>query len=300
MATHNGAKFLSSQLDSIDAQNYKNWQLWISDDCSTDATLSIIQDYTKRWGAEKINLLAGPQKGASTNFLTLTANQTISAEYFAWADQDDIWLPDKLTRAVSKLSLADPQKSALYCGRTILTDEQGRPYGLSPRMNRKPLGFSNALLQCISGGNTMVFNQVARELISDGASLNVFSHDWWAYQIVSAHGGELIYDTEPQVKYRQHGSNQVGSNRGLKARWNRLYRLFNGQYGQNFRMQLKALEKVATKLPADSQKKIKDLSLLCSWPKPFGRLRQFFKGCFYRQSPIEQIIFSVAIFTAKI
>ena len=80
-------------------------------------------------------------------------------------------------------------------------------------------------------GNTMVFNQKARELLAFcGAHLNMPSHDWWLYQVISACGGEVHYDPYPSVRYRQHAANLISTNVGWTARMRRLWMLEQGRF----------------------------------------------------------------------
>ena len=103
MGTYNGAEFLPEQLASLAAQTHTNWRLWVSDDGSSDATPGILRRYQEAWGENKLSILAGPRRGFQANFLELTAQPEISADYYAWADQDDVWLPEKLARALECL-----------------------------------------------------------------------------------------------------------------------------------------------------------------------------------------------------
>jgi glycosyltransferase involved in cell wall biosynthesis len=213
LCAYNGEKFLSKQMDSFLAQSHENWELWIADDGSTDATLDIIDLYRGRGRA--ITVLGGPRKGASFNFLNLLRAPGLDADYFAWSDQDDVWLQDKLSRAVTTLENAgfgSGERSAppaVYAGRTELIDAEERHIAFSPLFRKKP-GFANALCQNIGGGNTMVFNRAARNLLSEGDVPKVVAHDWWAYMLVTGAGGSMLYDPEPTLRYRQHGGNLVG------------------------------------------------------------------------------------------
>jgi glycosyltransferase involved in cell wall biosynthesis len=297
MATYNGEKYIKEQLDSIEQQDYKNWILWISDDGSNDKTLTIIKEYEKKWDIGKLNIITDKHKGSALNFLTLTSRIDIIADYFAWADQDDIWLPDKLSRAIKKLSNIDPQKPILYCSRTILCDSLGIVNGLSPKLNIKPFKFSNSLIQCISGGNTMVFNNTARLLIINIKEKNIVSHDWWAYQIITANDGEIIYDKEPKIKYRQHKNNLVGSNRGIKGRIKRLKRILSGDYKRILERQLKALNSISEGIPNHNREKLQSLiTILYNEPNSFKKLYYFIKYNYYRQTIAEQIFLYLCIF----
>ncbi len=164
MGTFNGERFLAEQLDSLAAQTHPDWELWASDDGSKDNTLAILEAYRAKWGGERLTVLRGPARGLATNFLSLACKSGIQADYYAYSDQDDIWEPDKLSRAVSWLERMPPSEPALYCSRTMLVDAAGKEMGLS-ELHARPPCFANALVQNIAGGNTMVFNNAARNLL---------------------------------------------------------------------------------------------------------------------------------------
>ena len=300
MGTYNGAEFLPQQLDSLAAQTHKNWRLWVSDDGSADATHDILRRCQEAWGEDKLCLLAGPGRGFPANFLALAARPDISADYYAWSDQDDVWLPSKLARALVHLAPYGPSRPVLYCGRTILTDREGRDRGFSPLMTRRPPGFANALVQSLAGGNTMVFNQAARELIAAQPDLSVVTHDWWAYQVVSGCGGMVLYDPEPLVRYRQHGGNLIGQNRGFIARWSRLKKLFAGVFKRYMALNLKALNQVTPCLTPDSQAQVRTLAELHGSANPLKRLRLFLAGGFHRQFRAEQLALGLAAFAGRV
>lgn len=222
LCTLNGERFLQEQLDSFARQWHEDTTLWASDDGSIDSTISILESYRVQ-SPNSTNILKGPGSGHTANFLSLACNSDITADYYAYADQDDIWEAEKLTRALGALAEVTPGRPSLYCARTRAVTIDGRPAGLSPLFT-KPPSFANALLQNIGGGNTMVMNRAARELLVEAGNIDVVSHDWWTYLLISAAGGEVIYDSRPSLQYRQHTSNIVGSNRGLRARIRRTHR----------------------------------------------------------------------------
>lgn len=231
MCTYNGAQYLEKQLDSIFSQEHRDLSLFVSDDGSHDNTVQILVKYQRLQPTGRMFLQHGPKMGFAKNFLSLLARKDIDAEYFAFSDQDDVWASNKLTRALTQLaSNSDKHQPALYCGRTTLIDEKGIPTGLSPRFN-KPPSFANALVQNIGGGNTMVFNQSARDLLRQTPiGLPVVSHDWWSYIVVSAVGGMVLYDPNPTVFYRQHSKNNVGVNTGFSSRAKRIKMMLQGQF----------------------------------------------------------------------
>lgn len=232
LASRNGAAYLQQQLDSFSRQDHRPWRLWVSDDGSTDDTVARVAAFIARPDVDG-HLLQGPGTGLCDNFMSLIGNNAIRADYYAFADQDDIWVDDKLGRAVRWLDTTDPGLPALYCSRTQLIDGAGNPIGYSPRYTRQP-SFGNALLQNIASGNTMVFNQRARELLAKIRPVKPVIHDWTLYQLVTGCGGRVEYDAKPTVLYRQHGDNVIGNSMeplrrlrnflyahgGRTARWN--------------------------------------------------------------------------------
>jgi hypothetical protein len=109
-----------------------------------------------------------------------------------------------------------------------LVDVNCNKIGMSPLFSR-PASFSNALVQSIGGGNTIVFNKAAQNLLkAAGVSANVVAHDWWLYLIVSGAGGVVHYDTEPSLFYRQHDTNLIAANQTLLSRLKRILMLFRG------------------------------------------------------------------------
>lgn len=230
LCTYQGQQYLAEQLDSYASQSYTHWDLWVSDDGSKDQTRSILQTYKEKWrGEHQIAVFDGPKKGFAANFLSLLCQESIQGDYFSFSDQDDIWRPEKIECAVQWLDKVPTEVPALYCSRTQLVDENNMDIGCSPLFQRPP-HFKNALVQNIAGGNTMVFNRAARALLLQaGPHVDVVAHDWWVYQVISACGGMVHYDSRPALRYRQHGGNLIGSNNGIGARIRRVSMLFEGQ-----------------------------------------------------------------------
>lgn len=250
LCSYNGERFIREQLDSIGSQTYVNWKVWVSDDGSTDLTLAILAEYRERWGGERLQVVRGPSKGFAANFLSLVCRAEIEADYFSYADQDDVWMSDKLARAVQCLDGHARGGPALYCSRTRLIGEGGEVLGLSPLFTQKP-GFRNALVQNVGGGNTMVFNAHGRQILLEaGADLDVVAHDWWTYVAISAAGGRIVYDPEPSLMYRQHGGNLIGSNQGLSARLTRIRLLMQGQLRRWIDANVVGIRRIAAQLPS--------------------------------------------------
>lgn len=228
LCTYQGEKYVPEQLDSFDAQTYPHWKVCASDDSPDDATRRVLADYQSRWKPGQLAVYDGPRKGFVANFMSLICRPEVQADCYSMSDQDDIWYPEKLQRAVEWLNTIPEGVPALYCSRTELIDDLGTTLGYSP-LFRRPPSFANALVQNVAGGNTMVFNNAARHLlIAAGSDIDVVAHDWWVYIVVSACGGRVHYDSQPSLRYRQHGGNLIGANAGIGARLLRIRMLFQG------------------------------------------------------------------------
>jgi len=228
MGTKDGAAFIDEQLQSLAAQSQPFIDLWISDDGSDDGTLPIIEAWKPRWSKGRMTLVEGPRQGFAANFRSMILDPRIDADCYAFCDQDDVWEPDRLESAVRWMQAFDAGIPLMFCSRTATMTETGSLVGHSPLFGRPP-SFRNALVQSIAGGNTILLNRAARDLLAKACARTSFvSHDWWAYLVVS--GGVVRYDPRPLVRYRQHAANLVGANVSWRARISRLGRLIKGQF----------------------------------------------------------------------
>jgi glycosyltransferase involved in cell wall biosynthesis len=295
MGTLNGERFLAEQLDSIAAQTHSDWELWVSDDGSEDNTLAILEAYRAKWGGGRLSCFLGPAQGLATNFLSLACKAGIQADYYAYADQDDLWGPDKLSRAVSWLETMHPSVPALYCSRTILVDAAGKETGLSV-LHAKPPGFANALVQNIAGGNTMVFNNAARNLLREtGADVRVVTHDWWTYIVITGCGGKVFYDPHPTIRYRQHGYNQLGSNVAWSGRLARAGMLLDNYFRGWNDLNILALQRMRSRLPSENRRILDEFSVARNRPL-IPRLIGIKRSRIYRQTMLGNIgLFAAAV-----
>lgn len=256
ICTYRGAKHISQQIDSVVAQSNSNWCMYVSDDGSDDGTLEILESYRAFLGESRLKLYQGPQKGFAANFFSLIGRSEVEADCYAFTDQDDVWEPDKLDRALKALAAIPSGTPAIYGSRTTLIDVDGRPIGHS-RHFKRPSGFGNALVQNMVSGNTMVLNADALNLIrSVGTDLEVSAHDWWAYLLVTGCGGKMIYDPEPTIRYRQHSENLYGANVSVSAIVKRIRRLLAGDYSEWNAQNIDALRRSWSMLTTESRARV--------------------------------------------
>ena len=229
LSTYNGAPYLDTQLQSFLTQTHTNWSLHWRDDGSSDNSVGLVTRFSDGPGCGRcVRHASGERLGAPGSFLTLLRRSVASgsvasgsvasqAAMFAFADQDDIWLPEKLARGVAALSDIPSGMPGLYCAGHILVDDNLRPIGHSPVVRRPP-SFPAAITQNIAQGCTVMLNRAAADLIAGSQPPDQTWHDWWSYLVVTAAGGRVVVDAAETMLYRQHGTNQVGNAGSLVQR----------------------------------------------------------------------------------
>jgi hypothetical protein len=223
----------------------------------------------------------------------------IEADYYAFCDQDDVWLEDKLERAIRSIAGVGKEKPALYGSRTELIDSEGLSLGLSMFYRRQP-SLKNALVQSLAGGNTMVFNNETRlclKLIP--TTQDVITHDWATYLLVTACDGLVIYDATPSVKYRQHSNNIIGSNNTFSDRLLRMVWLIRGRFVTYSENNLALVAHASSKFPEQNLLAIADFQKMRNEPL-FVRLTTFKKSGLYRQTVFGSMGLWVAVLLNKI
>jgi hypothetical protein len=131
------------------------------------------------------------------------------SDFIAFADQDDVWLPDKLSRGVDALAATNPSIPTLYCARLSVVNADLQPLH-ETRISQRDSGFPHSLTQNIATGCTVLLNRSAAVLVAQSAPPSATSHDWWSYLLVTATGGEVLVDEASVALYRQHGGNVIG------------------------------------------------------------------------------------------
>ena len=231
MGVYNGADMLAAQLHSFADQSDTDWRLVCSDDGSSDTSGDVIATFATKV-AQEVMQTVGPGRGFAANYMSMIANLEPDCGPVAFADQDDVWLADKLERARMALAEADPARPALYCARRWVWQESDDTRVATPVPARTP-SFRNALIENIAPGNTIVLNAVAARLARQAAARtgDVFAHDWWLYLLITGAGGQVIVDKgAPCLLYRQHGNNVIGGETGARAQVARKLKVLQGAF----------------------------------------------------------------------
>lgn len=299
LCTHNGESYIDEQLYSIKNQTFTNWKLFVSDDDSNDATLTKLKKFKDFYGESHITIFKGPTEGSTTNFLTLLKRVGKEFDFFAFCDQDDIWLNRKLEIAITLLGLERDTSPALYCSSSRYISNDGK-FLQKSYIFKKPPSFKNALVQSIAGGNTMVFNRLAANILAKTPSYQqLVAHDWWSYIVISAHGGSVYYDKNPHIDYRQHSNALVGENRSLQAKIIRIAKLLDGRFKQWNDENLRILYNFYSELPKENQ-----LTLLYFQTMKNGALWQrliaFYRSGIRRQTLMGNIALIVGLIMRKV
>ena len=263
MGTMNGANWLEYQLESFLAQTHRNWTLWISDDGSTDGTREIIERFARHHPDRVERVLEGPKMGSAANYLSLLCHPDLPDGVVALSDQDDVWLPVKLERALGQLAQAGSEPCA-WSARYQFTDEELRLLRPSPEWQRGP-SLENALVQNILSGHTLTLNPAALALIRQAGPQPVPHHDWWIYLVLMACRGRALVDTETLLFYRQHDGNALGGRFVESAHRTRAQMLMDGDLRDWIEANLQAL--MTADLPL-----AEDVPQLCEGGLQSGRL----------------------------
>jgi rhamnosyltransferase len=233
MATFNGERWLQPQVDSILAQRNVNVTLYVSDDQSSDGTWELLQAIAVQ--DDRVRLLKRDLKfgRAGKNFYRLIHELDLQHyDSIAFSDQDDVWEPEKLHLQATALKVhqADGVSSNVEA-----FWENGRRKLINKAQPQRKLDY---LFESAGPGCTFLMTPwlvtKLKETLNDPASLaeDVALHDWLAYAICRTHKRKWHIDNVSTVQYRQHNSNVLGANAGIKAKLARIRKLNSGWYRQ--------------------------------------------------------------------
>lgn len=212
MSTYNGEKYLAEQLDSIFAQTGVDVSLFVRDDGSTDGTHAILAEYAEKHDNMMFEL--AQNVGVGNSFMNALYGVPDTFDYYAFADQDDIWLENKLIEAIKLLQSSG---KALYASNQENVDKDGNSLGMryddGADIHLTPVSIisNNTIAGCTFVFTRELFGKLtAEEHRPTAALLKNRIHDVWVAAAASVNGG-IVYDPRSFINYRQHGNNVVGS-----------------------------------------------------------------------------------------
>lgn len=215
LPTYNGEKYLKEQLDSLLEQTYKNIRIIISDDCSKDNTPEILKEYEQK--DKRIELYIQENNLGVVKNIEFLLKQ-VKNKYYMLSDQDDVWLSEKVEKSLETLK---ENQADLVFGDLEVVDEKLKTiypsFGDFMLLNKKIKKYIksnklNYIYNCVTGCTILAKSETIQKILPLPTESKYLIHDHWIGLIVSIYG-KVSYMSEKYIKYRQHGNNQVGTNK---------------------------------------------------------------------------------------
>ena len=216
LATYNGEKYIAEQLDSLLSQTYQDFKVIVRDDCSTDGTYAILEDYAGKYpGKFNVSKNEVNTGGAKHNFIQMMIEY--KDDYVMLCDQDDVWLPDKIKITLAKMKEAESDYGAdtplLVHTDLRVVDEKletvSPSYRYAMNSNYQNTSLRHQVIQNTLTGCTCMYNRALADLVMEAPSFMIM-HDWWLMLTAAAFGRIAPMETQT-VLYRQHSQNEIGA-----------------------------------------------------------------------------------------
>jgi rhamnosyltransferase len=228
MATFNGMPFINEQVFSIKKQKGVDVDIFISDDGSNDGTLKLVKDNFRQDPLLTLLPVIIASGGAGQNFFRLIRDTPLADyQYFAFADQDDIWKADKLTRAINQLTT----NNAHGYSSSVMAFW---PNGLKKLIKKDyPLKKMDYFFEGPGPGCTFVMTRELFILLKEFVTINqesltaVYYHDWFVYAFARTCKFKWVIDHQSHIDYRQHENNDTGANSGIAALISRVKKIWS-------------------------------------------------------------------------
>lgn len=212
LATYNGEKYLSEQIESILNQTYSNFRLIISDDCSTDNTKQIIKEYEKK--DKRIESFFQTENlGVIGNFEFLL--KKVKNKYFMFSDQDDIWKKEKIEKSFKKIE--ETNAELVYTDLEVVDSNLNVTYesywklkGIYHKIKKYNNFESLYLNNFVTGCTVIAKKELINQILPLPKTSKYVLHDYWL-ALAASQNGKIEYIEEPLIKYRQHKNNKIGS-----------------------------------------------------------------------------------------
>ncbi len=216
-AVYNCERFLPELLASIGRQTVPGWTLWVCDDHSTDGSAALLRRAAATEPRIRILTSAGANLGATASFGRLMSNVPADSPYLMFADQDDVWQPDKIERTLAAMGAAEsrepPDTPVLVHTDLTVVDEQlhviHRSFWAFAGIDPDGSTLRRIIVRNVATGAATMVNRALRKL-ADPIPPDAVLHDWWIACVAAAFG-RIAAVREPTILYRQHGSNVVGA-----------------------------------------------------------------------------------------
>lgn len=214
LSAYNGERYISEQIESILKQENVEVKLYIRDDGSNDNTVNIIKKYEEN--NSNVKVFSGSNLGYKGSFLSLLSQSIDESGYYAFSDQDDVWLPQKLYQAVNKLEQFEKEKCNLYYSNLVYTDSELNKIGVK-QFNDRNITLGSVISHSNIPGCTMVFNNKLAKNLSKiyNNHDNIWGHDNWLIAICLLLNGNLFFDKNSYILFRRHDENVTSLNKSI-------------------------------------------------------------------------------------
>lgn len=218
LATFNGEPYLSAQLDSLLNQTYSHFEIFISDDCSTDGTQKIIDEYVQKY-PERIHDIHNSQRFgcAQNNFFNLVEN--VTADFYFFCDQDDVWCADKIQKVLKLYQSLENQNQPILIHTDLkVTDKNlnvlNDSFFEQMQLKKNITSWKGFVVQNYVTGCAMAINNSLADIYRiHKASINkdnILMHDYF-FALLAVFLGKILFIDDSEILYRQHGNNSVGA-----------------------------------------------------------------------------------------
>ncbi len=219
LAAYQGETYLPELLDSLGAQDDGCFSVLMRDDGSTDGTVELLRQRCRQDSRFRLLEDTSAHSGAAGSFLRLMRLASPEAAYFALCDQDDVWMPNRLSACRAAMARAEAlygeQTPLLVHSDAVVTDEQGRTLAGSffahQGWDGAAVTLPRLLVQTNVTGCTVLMNAPLKALVAQYAQAQgMYMHDW-LIALTAAACGHVVFVDKPLVRYRQHGTNVMGA-----------------------------------------------------------------------------------------
>ena len=223
MSSYNGSSFIERQIKSIYNQKDVSINCFIRDDGSSDNTLQILTELQKEYA--NLSFIVGDNVGREKSFL-IAFSLALQADYYAFADQDDIWFDNKIINGLNQLAQYPDNEVVMFHCNKISVNGDLTPLSHQIKRLSRPINRQNAVVQEYAQGCSIIFNNAAKNLLTRRLPIEKIAHDFWV-GLVCFMFGHVIYDCNPYFYHINYGNNASGEGHLLKS-WQKRWRMFWG------------------------------------------------------------------------
>lgn len=242
MSTYNGAAYLEEQIQSILNQHNVDINLIIRDDGSTDETKILLKKYEAQ---ENITVYYGENLGYANSFLSLISSDYLS-DYYGFADQDDVWEPNKVKTAIERLKDFNPY--SLYASSLKIVDQDLVPVS-TKKFNDMKCSIGSVLSRNRLAGCTMVFKKELNDVLAEDIASILkenkynYGHDGWVVLYSLLMNGNIVIDDDSHIKFRRHSGTVTNVSAGVIKRIKNEWYIFLNKENKRVRLAEFLLEK---------------------------------------------------------